>query len=140
MFIILCIYCNFNIILHFILSFTSVFVATRFIAFAFFVCLFVSSIWVFFLKHSQFTGHQGKREGISLIPHYHFHPPHRHLDISLAITAENSPLHIATTTFIKFWDFLMFKQIFLSPQVKRCTIITYKYKQVASGVSKRLNT
>ena len=26
-----------------------------------------------------------------------------------------------------FWDFLMFYQINLSPQVKRCTIITYKH-------------
>ena len=29
--------------------------------------------------------------------------------------------------FIIFWHFLMFYQIFLSPQVKRCAIITYKY-------------
>ena len=29
--------------------------------------------------------------------------------------------------FIIFWDFLMFHQIFLSPQVKRCAIITYKH-------------
>ena len=29
--------------------------------------------------------------------------------------------------FIIFWDFLMFYQIFLSPQVKRCAIITYKH-------------
>ena len=28
---------------------------------------------------------------------------------------------------IIFWDFLMFYQIFLSPQVKRCAIITYKH-------------
>ena len=27
--------------------------------------------------------------------------------------------------FIIFWDFLMFHQIFLSAQVKRCVIITY---------------
>ena len=26
-----------------------------------------------------------------------------------------------------FWDFLMFYQIFLSPQVKQCAIITYKH-------------
>ena len=43
-----------------------------------------------------FTNHRtaGEGEGISLTPHYHLHPLHRHLDISLAITAENSPLHI----------------------------------------------
>ena len=29
--------------------------------------------------------------------------------------------------FIIFWDFLKFYQIFLSPQVKRCTVITYKH-------------
>ena len=34
-------------------------------------------------------------EGIYLTPLYHFHPLHRHLDISRAITAESSPLHIA---------------------------------------------
>ena len=33
----------------------------------------------------------------------------------------------ARISFIIFWDFLMFCQIFLSPQVKRCAIITYKY-------------
>ena len=32
-----------------------------------------------------------------------------------------------TITFIIFWDFLMFYQIFLSPQVKRCAIVTYKH-------------
>ena len=30
-----------------------------------------------------------------MTPLYHFHLLHRHLDISLAITAESSPLHIA---------------------------------------------
>ena len=32
-----------------------------------------------------------------------------------------------TISFIIFWDFLIFYQIFLSPQVKRWAIITYKY-------------
>ena len=50
--------------------------------------------WVFFHKHSQITGLQGKGEGISLTPHYHLHPLHTHLDISQTITAESSPLHI----------------------------------------------
>ena len=53
------------------------------------------SIWVFFYEHSQFTGQQGKREGIYLTPLYHFHPLHGHLDISRAIAAESSPLRIA---------------------------------------------
>ena len=55
------------------------------------------SIWAFFHDHSQFTGLQGKGEGISLTPHYHFHPLHRHVDISRAIAAESSPLHIASS-------------------------------------------
>ena len=37
-----------------------------------------------------------------------------------------------------FWNFLMFKQIFLSPQTKRSVIISNK--QVASQVAKRLKT
>ena len=54
------------------------------------------SIWVFFHNHSRITGLQGKGEGISLTPHYHFHPLHKHLDNSRAITAESSPLHIGS--------------------------------------------
>ena len=37
---------------------------------------------------------------ISLTPLYHFYPLHRHLDISQAITAESSPLHIASFEFL----------------------------------------
>ena len=54
-------------------------------------------IWVFFHEHSRFTGQQGKGKGIYLTPLYHFHPLHRHLDSSRAITAESSPLHIASS-------------------------------------------
>ena len=54
-------------------------------------------IWVFFHKHSRITELQGKGKGISLTHQYHFHPLHRHLDISRAITAESSPLHIASS-------------------------------------------
>ena len=61
--------------------------------FVFLLCFF--SIWVFFHEHSRSTGLQGKGEGTSLTPHYYFHPLHRHLDISQAITIESSPLHIA---------------------------------------------
>ena len=57
---------------------------------------FFFSIWVFFHYHSRITGLQGKGEGNSLTPHYHFHPLHRHLDISRAIAAESSPLHVAS--------------------------------------------
>ena len=47
--------------------------------------------------HSQFTGLQGKGESISLTPLYHFHPFHRYLEVSRAVTAESSPLHIANS-------------------------------------------
>ena len=50
---------------------------------------------MFFHEHSGFTGLQGKGKGIYCTPLYHFRPLHRHLDISRAITAESSPLHIA---------------------------------------------
>ena len=53
--------------------------------------------WVFFLEHSRFTGQQVKKEAISLSPLYHFHPLYRHLDISRAVIAESSPLHIASS-------------------------------------------
>ena len=52
-------------------------------------------MWAFFHEHSRITGLQGKGEGISLTPHYHFHSLHGHLDISRAIAAKSSPLHIA---------------------------------------------
>ena len=54
-------------------------------------------IWVFFHEQSRFTGQQGKGEAISLSPLYHFDPLHRYLDISRVITAESSPLHIASS-------------------------------------------
>ena len=49
-----------------------------------------------FHEHSQITGQKGKGEAISLTSLYHFHPFHKDSDISLAITAESSPLHIAS--------------------------------------------
>ena len=53
------------------------------------------STWVFIHEHLRFTRQQRKGEAISLTPHYHFHPFHRQLDISRAISAKSSPLHIA---------------------------------------------
>ena len=41
-------------------------------------------ILVFFHIYLQITGLQMKREGIFWTPRYHFHPFHRHLDISQA--------------------------------------------------------
>ena len=67
------------------------------------VVVFLTSIFLFFFyvgffhEHSRITGLQGKGEGISLTPHDHFHQLHRHLDISRAITADSSLLHIATS-------------------------------------------
>ena len=55
------------------------------------------SICVFFHNHSWITELQERGECISLTPHYHFHPLHRHLDISRAITTECSPLHIGSS-------------------------------------------
>ena len=56
----------------------------------------------FFLSAFSFTNiHESQdcrgRGGISLTPHYHLHPLHRHLDISRANTAERSPLHMANS-------------------------------------------
>ena len=55
------------------------------------------SIWVFFHKHSRFTGQQGQEEGIYLTPLHHIHPLNRRLGISQAINAEGSLLHIANS-------------------------------------------
>ena len=59
---------------------------------------FFFPIWVFFHKHSWFTGQQGKGEAISLNPLYYVHPLHRHhIDISRANAAESLPLHVASS-------------------------------------------
>ena len=59
--------------------------------------IYFFSNWVFFHKDSRFTGQQGKGESIYLTPLYHFQPLHGHLDISWAITTDNSPLHIVSS-------------------------------------------
>ena len=55
----------------------------------------------------------------------------KYLQVSLDGPNVNLPffdiLDEATIIFIIFWDSLMFYQIFRLPQVKRCTIITYKH-------------
>ena len=58
--------------------------------------VFFFFIWVFFHNHSRITELQGKGEGISLTPHYHFHLLHRRLDISQVIIAGSSPLNIGS--------------------------------------------
>ena len=40
---------------------------------------------------------KGKGISLKVTPDYYFHPLHRHLDISLAITADSLPLHIASS-------------------------------------------
>ena len=54
-------------------------------------------IWIFFNEYSQFTAQQAKGEAISLTPPYHFRQLHGHLEVSRAIAAESSPLHIASS-------------------------------------------
>ena len=49
------------------------------------------------ISWSQFAGQQGKGEVISLTCVYHFHQLHRHFRISGVVTAESSPLHIASS-------------------------------------------
>ena len=47
---------------------------------------------------SWLTGLQGKGRGAtSLTPPYHFHPLHRHSDITRAITAKSSPLCVTSS-------------------------------------------
>ena len=93
-----------------------------------FFVFFFFSILVFFHEHSQFTGQQGKGEGIYLTPLYHFHPLHRHLDISRAITAESSPLHIADSQTRTGYCF-----------VAEMTFIVVRYLGCISYMCKRLS-
>ena len=76
-----------------------IFISWRFITY---ITYLLTQRWFFFYRvffhdHSQITGVQGKGEGISLTPHYHFHSLHRHLDINQAITAGSSSLHIGSS-------------------------------------------
>ena len=49
------------------------------------------SVWVFFHKLSRITGMQGEEEGISLTPHYHFHPlPNQPGDYCRELTSAHS--------------------------------------------------
>ena len=61
------------------------------------LAMILFSIWVLFHVLSWFTGQQGKGKAIYLTPLYRFRPFHRHLDISWALTAESSHLHIANS-------------------------------------------
>ena len=76
-----------------------------FFLFFFFFFVFFFSFWVFIHEHSRFIGQQLKEEDFSLTPLCHFHPLHRNSDVGRAITAENSPPHIASsrTQIGNFW-------------------------------------
>ena len=67
----------------------------------FIICInasdFFFSTRVFFHEHSQFTWQQGKGEGTSLVPLYHFHPLHGRLSTGRAIAAGSSPQRIASS-------------------------------------------
>ena len=49
----------------------------------------------FFLEHSRITDSRRDYRLYSLTSHCKFHPLHRHFNISQAVTAESSPLHIS---------------------------------------------
>ena len=90
---------NFNLCLLIFLKETK-------LAIVFFFCLGLLS--------RRFTIHRttGEKEAIYLSPVYHFHPlhrhlVHRHLDISQEITAEGSPLLIASS-WTRIWNSRIF--------------------------------
>ena len=95
--------------------------------------IFFFSIWFFFHNHSRTTGMQGKRESISLTTHYHFHPLHRHLDISQAITAESSPLHIASR---QTQTFGLLSNPFLVVLLTFSQILSYIFSNSSSFIKK----
>ena len=80
---------------HILLLFENIFRIDQKLLALILVCFF--SIWVFFHNYSRITRLQGKGEDISLTLHYHFNPLYKHLDISRAIIAESSPLHIGSS-------------------------------------------
>ena len=52
----------------------------------------------FFFKNVHEPQDSKSREtAFFLTPHYHFHPLHRHLDMSQEVTAESSPLHMGSS-------------------------------------------
>ena len=86
--------CYLFILLYFIIIIIIIFIIIV-IIFIIIIIIFLSGFSFTNIHESQ-DWLQEKEEGIFLTPHYHFHPLHRHLDISRAITPEGSPLHIAS--------------------------------------------
>ena len=94
------------------------------------ICFFqnkIFSIWVFFHAHSRFTGQQGKGEGIYLTPLYQFHPLHRHLEISRAITAKRVPVSFNITFSERISNFLRIEHLVLCPIAKCRVAVSYPY-------------
>ena len=72
----------------------SLFLHAKDIIFFFCFVLFCFFYLLFFHVYSRFTGQQVKGEATSFFFFYHFHPLHRHVDISWVNASENSPLCI----------------------------------------------
>ena len=94
----------------------------------------------FLSQDSLITGLQGKGEGNSLTLQYHFHPLHRQLVISQAITEESSTLHIAssqTQTQIFHWSICAESN--LNNQMKQGEISQNLNQQTSSPLSLQKN-
>ena len=79
------------------------------------------------LKISQY----GKpRLWVQLFPRYSCKNWYENWNLHFYKDCDHQIWQVSTSTiiFTIFWDFLMFCQIFLSPQVKRCVISTYKHE------------
>ena len=71
------------------------------------------------------------RERVSLYPLYHYHPLHRHLDISRAITAESSPLHIASSrTLVSVRMSLTYKILYQQLLILLSFIMELKHERI----------
>ena len=76
--------------------------------------VFLEASFFFYLRFVSrtFTNHRTAREGegISLIPHYHFYPLHRHLELSRAITVEGQLTAAHTWQPESNWEPLVFER------------------------------
>ena len=88
----------FPFIKHFFVPFVLLFSSlSSFVLFCFFRFFFVFFFFlIFYLSGFYLKYINDSKETVFLTPLYHFHPLHRRLDISQVITAESSPLHIAS--------------------------------------------
>ena len=70
---------------------------------------------------------RGRGRAFLFTPHYYFHPLHRHLDISRAITAESSPVIVYSSIGIKSNFFRFFRSFdcilpLMQIPVKTCSV------------------